>query len=819
MALTQLAPPYPIFTDKNGDPLDNGYLYFGEVNKNPETNPIQVYYDSAFTQPAAQPLRTSNGYVMRNGSPALIYADSQFSVTVRDKNNALVIYSPVGYGVDPSSVTGNVRIDDFIGDGSETVFTLSASASTKRAVNIYIDGVHQENSSYEVSGTTLTFSEAPPLNSAIEVVTFENSIVAAGNAANIDYDQGSSGYVQRTVESRLRDIVFAKDFGAVGDGIADDTTAITNAMNAASGKVLDGANQTYKVTSAISVTSENITIQNMTIDTSSTLGALDVITFAGTLGTSTSLSANAAAGDSVITVVSTSGFVADGYAYIKSNAVFSTSGTVLLGQVVKIKSVDSATQVTVYDDVLYAFNTSDGANLSPLNTKKNITFRNVKFIGADDVSNSQTAIRFTNCSNVTVDNCSFDYYSYTSVTLDRCVNSKIVNTSTRFARRTGLSYGFAINNGSYSISIDNCYGEDTRHMVTVGDNDGVNLFVRVSNCHAASQKDAGIDAHAACDFMVIDGNTIECVQDAPDGIIFQGLTCNITDNIVVGGVSQGIRVQNWANNVGTGSAIITGNSISNIGTTSTDVGINIDYGAASGSILTSCVISNNTIDGTFEYGLYVYNNSAPYDLNNLSIHNNIFRNSASTSGIFIRTASGAAINNCTISGNIVNASGSTGIYLLGGGANEITKSVISGNVLQGTTFGIRLTNVQDCVVSGNLNNSTQRVEVATSTGVVLDQSQSVPKTMTNSTYVVAEDDLDLIANRAGTITVTLPTASEWAGRLLNIKTVQAQAVDSASANVVLIGDTGAGTTILPATDGAWAQLRSSGTEWIIMQKG
>jgi parallel beta-helix repeat protein len=103
MPLTQLAPPYPIFTDKNGDPLDAGYLYFGTANLNPETNPIQVYYDSALTQPAAQPLRTSNGYVMRNGSPALIYANAQFSVTVRDKNNALVIYSPVGYGILPGT--------------------------------------------------------------------------------------------------------------------------------------------------------------------------------------------------------------------------------------------------------------------------------------------------------------------------------------------------------------------------------------------------------------------------------------------------------------------------------------------------------------------------------------------------------------------------------------------------------------------------------------------------------------------------------------------------------------------------------------------
>lgn len=102
MPLTQLAPPYPIFTDNNGEPLDAGYLYFGEDNQNPETNPITVYYDRALTQPAAQPLRTSNGYVMRNGSPALIYAGDQFSITVRDKNGSLLIYSPTGYGIVPS---------------------------------------------------------------------------------------------------------------------------------------------------------------------------------------------------------------------------------------------------------------------------------------------------------------------------------------------------------------------------------------------------------------------------------------------------------------------------------------------------------------------------------------------------------------------------------------------------------------------------------------------------------------------------------------------------------------------------------------------
>lgn len=81
------------------------------------------------------------------------------------------------------SVVGKVRIDSFTGDGSDTTFDLTHSISNENNTQVFVDGVYQSKDNYSTSGTTITFSTAPPNGSAIEVV----HIVPDASGGGIDW--------------------------------------------------------------------------------------------------------------------------------------------------------------------------------------------------------------------------------------------------------------------------------------------------------------------------------------------------------------------------------------------------------------------------------------------------------------------------------------------------------------------------------------------------------------------------------------------------------------------------------------------------------
>lgn len=85
--------PLPQFFDLDGSPLDGGYVYVGLIDQDPETNPIPVFWDSAMTIPAPQPLRTLNGLIARDGTPAFVYVATDHSMMILTSRHTQVLYA------------------------------------------------------------------------------------------------------------------------------------------------------------------------------------------------------------------------------------------------------------------------------------------------------------------------------------------------------------------------------------------------------------------------------------------------------------------------------------------------------------------------------------------------------------------------------------------------------------------------------------------------------------------------------------------------------------------------------------------------------
>lgn len=224
--------PFPSFNDTDGSPLNNGYVYVGSANLNPVTDPIPVYWDAALTQPAAQPIRTINGYLSRNGSPGRIYTNFvtySFRVT---NNKGEQVFSDLNY-TDPTSNAGSTYQQVITAIAGQTVFTLSRTyVPGANNLFVYRNGLRliagQDYNETGYSEVTLT-AGADNGDEFVFDIGYNYDAAASVDAQDVTYKLPAATSVFTDVEAKLSQIVSVKDFGAVGDGTTDDTAAFTAA--------------------------------------------------------------------------------------------------------------------------------------------------------------------------------------------------------------------------------------------------------------------------------------------------------------------------------------------------------------------------------------------------------------------------------------------------------------------------------------------------------------------------------------------------------------------------------------------------------------
>ena len=150
------------FFTNTGAVLTGGKLYTYAAGT---TTPQVSYTTNAGNVARTNPIVLDAAGRVGDGGEIWI-TSAPYKFVLKDSNDVLIATYDNISGIGAASY----QIQNFTGTGSQTVFTLSAASFGEDFTFVYINGVYQNKNTYTVSGTTLTFSQAPPYTSAIEVM-------------------------------------------------------------------------------------------------------------------------------------------------------------------------------------------------------------------------------------------------------------------------------------------------------------------------------------------------------------------------------------------------------------------------------------------------------------------------------------------------------------------------------------------------------------------------------------------------------------------------------------------------------------------------
>lgn len=285
------------------------------------------------------------------------------------------------------------------------------------------------------------------------------------------------GGVERTQADKNSDSVHVADFGAVG--IGDETAKIQAAINANNTVDFGDKGIVYTV-SNLKLKDGSHLKGSATLDFSgnanySNTTSNPLILAKGASGTPILLTESLVKGSRTINVGNTSGLLAGDIIEIAtpthSGDYIDTSATVINGELVKIESITSSTQIELSEPVVeeYGYATTNGAQIRKINTVNITIDKGIKILGKGRATSGSgdfgLVIFYGRDCVVKAD---FTDVDFNAIKLEACYNSKVSEGVYKVAKKgdnTYLNYGVVVSGSSKHTKVFNCDFFNMRHSV------------------------------------------------------------------------------------------------------------------------------------------------------------------------------------------------------------------------------------------------------------------------------------------------------------------------------------------------------------------